>query len=187
MVSEGVDVPRLAVGVYATSAATPLYFAQAVGRFVRGRAAVERLQRSSCRTCRPSSPWRSALELERDHALDRERAEEELLEDIDAEQREEQASDRLLDDIEWTALESEAEFDHALYDRHAFGTTAMPGTDEELDFIGLPGILEPDQVRELLRQRQARQARRTRGLPPQAEGDTGAGPAVPHAREQRRC
>ena len=37
MVSEGVDVPRLAVGVYATSAATPLYFAQAVGRFVRSR------------------------------------------------------------------------------------------------------------------------------------------------------
>ncbi|MDQ1556046.1 MAG: hypothetical protein QOI02_1048, partial [Actinomycetota bacterium] len=37
MVSEGVDVPRLAVGVYATSAATPLYFAQAVGRFVRAR------------------------------------------------------------------------------------------------------------------------------------------------------
>lgn len=33
MVSEGVDVPRLAVGVYATSASTPLYFAHAVGRF----------------------------------------------------------------------------------------------------------------------------------------------------------
>src|SRR5262249_17830499 len=29
MVSEGVDVPRLAVGVYATTTATPLYFAQA--------------------------------------------------------------------------------------------------------------------------------------------------------------
>src|SRR3977135_3760451 len=37
MVSEGVDVPRLAVGVYATSASTPLFFAQAVGRFVRAR------------------------------------------------------------------------------------------------------------------------------------------------------
>src|SRR5829696_7910880 len=37
MVSEGVDVPRLAVGVYATSASTPLYFAQAIGRFVRAR------------------------------------------------------------------------------------------------------------------------------------------------------
>ncbi|MBJ7401583.1 DEAD/DEAH box helicase, partial [Mycolicibacterium sp.] len=33
MVSEGVDVPRLAVGVYATSASTPLFFAQAIGRF----------------------------------------------------------------------------------------------------------------------------------------------------------
>jgi superfamily II DNA or RNA helicase len=37
MVSEGVDIPRLAVGVYATSTATPLFFAQAVGRFVRAR------------------------------------------------------------------------------------------------------------------------------------------------------
>ena len=37
MVSEGVDVPRLAVGVYATSASTPLFFAQAIGRFVRSR------------------------------------------------------------------------------------------------------------------------------------------------------
>ncbi len=37
MVSEGVDVPRLAVGVYATTTSTPLFFAQAVGRFVRAR------------------------------------------------------------------------------------------------------------------------------------------------------
>ena len=39
MVSEGVDVPRLAVGVYATSASTPLFFAQAIGRYVRSRQA----------------------------------------------------------------------------------------------------------------------------------------------------
>ena len=37
MVSEGVDIPRLTVGVYATSASTPLFFAQAIGRFVRTR------------------------------------------------------------------------------------------------------------------------------------------------------
>src|ERR1035437_7592885 len=37
MVSEGVDIPRLAVGVYATSIGTALFFAQAVGRFVRVR------------------------------------------------------------------------------------------------------------------------------------------------------
>jgi hypothetical protein len=35
MVSEGVDIPRLRVGVYATAAKTPLMFRQIVGRFVR--------------------------------------------------------------------------------------------------------------------------------------------------------
>ena len=37
MVSEGVDIPRLAVGVYATKTRTPLFFRQVVGRFVRMR------------------------------------------------------------------------------------------------------------------------------------------------------
>jgi superfamily II DNA or RNA helicase len=35
MVSEGVDIPRLRVGVYATTTATELFFRQAVGRLVR--------------------------------------------------------------------------------------------------------------------------------------------------------
>jgi superfamily II DNA or RNA helicase len=35
MVSEGVDIPRLRVGVYATTVTTELFFRQAVGRFVR--------------------------------------------------------------------------------------------------------------------------------------------------------
>jgi superfamily II DNA or RNA helicase len=35
MVSEGVDIPRLRVGVYATAAKTPLIFRQIVGRFLR--------------------------------------------------------------------------------------------------------------------------------------------------------
>lgn len=35
MVSEGVDIPRLFVGVYATPITTDLFFRQAVGRFVR--------------------------------------------------------------------------------------------------------------------------------------------------------
>lgn len=37
MVSEGVDIPRLAVGVYASKIRTPLFFRQVVGRFVRTR------------------------------------------------------------------------------------------------------------------------------------------------------
>lgn len=35
MVSEGVDIPRLRIGVYATTTTTELFFRQAVGRFVR--------------------------------------------------------------------------------------------------------------------------------------------------------
>jgi superfamily II DNA or RNA helicase len=45
MVSEGVDIPRLRLGVFATTTTTELFFRQAVGRFVRhtgGRAAAER-------------------------------------------------------------------------------------------------------------------------------------------------
>ncbi len=70
MVSEGVDVPRLAVGVYATSASTPLFFAQAVGRFVRARRRGE-----TASVFLPNVPplmtLAAELERERDHALDR--------------------------------------------------------------------------------------------------------------------
>src|SRR5690606_28537115 len=70
MVSEGVDVPRLAVGVYATSSATPLFFAQAIGRFVRARKRGE-----TASIFLPSVPILMALantlEAQRDHALDR--------------------------------------------------------------------------------------------------------------------
>jgi superfamily II DNA or RNA helicase len=42
MVSEGVDIPRLRVGVYATAARTELFFRQVVGRFIRRTVAPER-------------------------------------------------------------------------------------------------------------------------------------------------
>jgi len=44
MVSEGVDIPRLAVGVYATTTTTELFFRQAVGRLVRWRRGSRRQQ-----------------------------------------------------------------------------------------------------------------------------------------------
>ncbi len=44
MVSEGVDIPRLRVGVYATTTTTELFFRQAVGRFVRWRRGMPRQQ-----------------------------------------------------------------------------------------------------------------------------------------------
>jgi len=163
MVSEGVDVPRLAVGVYATSASTPLYFAQAVGRFVRTRRRGE-----TATIFLPSVPnlmaLASTLELERDHALDRETQDDGLLDDglLNEENREEKTSDDLLqDEFTWEALESDANFDKVLYEGGEFGFAAEMDSDEELDFIGIPGLLEPDQVRELLKQRQARQSKRS--------------------------
>jgi superfamily II DNA or RNA helicase len=59
MVSEGVDIPRLRVGVYATAAKTPLIFRQIVGRFVRT---------ISGRTLEPSWLYIPADTILRDHA-----------------------------------------------------------------------------------------------------------------------
>jgi len=163
MVSEGVDVPRLAVGVYATSSSTPLFFAQAIGRFVRARRRGE-----TASVFLPNVPVLMALagelERQRDHALDRRSGDDDDpgLEDglLEAANREEKGSDELQDEFTWQAIGSDATFDRVVYDGTDFGTFAEPGSDEELDFIGLPGILEPEQVHELLRHRQARQARR---------------------------
>src|SRR3954465_7487105 len=70
MVSEGVDVPRLRVGVYATTARTELFFRQVVGRFIR-RTPAPKDQMSHLFL--PSDPRLKALatqiEEERNHAL----------------------------------------------------------------------------------------------------------------------
>jgi superfamily II DNA/RNA helicase len=161
MVSEGVDVPRLAVGVYATSASTPLFFAQAIGRFVRARRRGE-----TASVFLPNVPQLLALanelERQRDHALDREsdgdewNAEEDMM---DAAEREERASEALTEEFSYQALGSQAHFDRVMYDGREFGQLAVPGTPEEEEFLGLPGLLEPEHVHELLMQRQARQSR----------------------------
>ena len=70
MVSEGVDIPRLRVGVYATSARTELFFRQVVGRFIR-RTPAPRGQMSHLFL--PSDPalkrLAAQIEEERNHAL----------------------------------------------------------------------------------------------------------------------
>lgn len=162
MVSEGVDVPRLCVGVYATSTSTPLFFAQAVGRFVRARKRGE-----TASVFLPTVPiileHAARLEEQRDHALDRpsrpgESPEEAMWSEeeglLATANREEKASGDLLDDGSFEALESEAEFDHVLFDAEQFGMGFEVSTEDEQEYLGLPGLLEPDQVSKLLRQRQ---------------------------------
>jgi hypothetical protein len=55
------------------------------------------------------------------------------------------------------ALGSDAQFDRVLYDGGEFGTQARSGSVEEADYLGIPGLLEPDQVTALLKRRQAEQ------------------------------
>jgi superfamily II DNA or RNA helicase len=72
MVSEGVDIPRLRVGVYATAARTELFFRQVVGRFIRTTPGGPRRQMSYL--LMPADSRLKALahdiEMERRHALD---------------------------------------------------------------------------------------------------------------------
>ncbi len=162
MVSEGVDVPRLAVGVYATATSTPLFFAQAVGRFVRTRRRGE-LATVFLPTVPVILSHASLLERQRDHILGRKKTEEDGLwaeEEglLERANQGEKASDDLLG--QWEALESQAQFDHVMFDSHQFGLTAEPASQEEQDYLGLPGLLEPDQVGDLLRERQRRHLQR---------------------------
>ncbi|HEY0902773.1 MAG TPA: DEAD/DEAH box helicase [Marmoricola sp.] len=159
MVSEGVDVPRLAVGVYATTTSTPLFFAQAVGRFVRARARGE-----TASIFLPSHPsllgFAAELELERDHVLGRTVHDEgDIFAAEDALLAQAQAGDAASAEgtlLPFEALGSQATFDHVLYDGAEFGHAGEVhvGSDEEMDFLGIPGLLEPDQVRSLLQRRQ---------------------------------
>jgi len=172
MVSEGVDVPRLAVGVYATSASTPLYFAQAVGRFVRARRRGETAT-VFLPSVAPLLGLASAMEAERNHALDRPKAEtDELLDDaaLEAANRNESASNEL--NGKYEAMESRAAFDGVLFDGAQFGLGVDVGTAEELGFLGLPGLLEAEDITELLRQQQAEQAReRSKAAAPSAQSE----------------
>ncbi len=183
MVSEGVDIPRLAVGVYATSVSTALFFAQAVGRFVRVRRRGE-----TASVFLPSVPvllsYAAELEAERDHILRYRIGEAPGEEELDQAQRQRDTPDTF-DEPAFQALNASAHFDRVLYDGGEFGTATAAGSPEEDDFLGLPGLLDPDQVRTLLRQRQSAQlttrsrTTRSRAASPSAVPAIPAVPAVP--------
>src|SRR6202034_1964050 len=157
MVSEGVDIPRLAVGVSAASVSTALYFAQAVGRFVRARRRGE-----TASVFLPSIPvllgFAAELESERDHVLAG-RDDDEEQEFADA-QRQRDTPDTF-DEPAFKPLEASVHFDRALYDGGEFGTSA-----EEEDFLGLSGLLAPGQV-------------------PRERPQAGGGPPLPEATEEQ--
>ncbi len=174
MVSEGVDIPRLAVGVYATTTSTPLFFAQAVGRFVRARARGE-----SASVFLPSVPTllehAAEMEVQRDHVLGRTITDEADIfaaeRDLLAQAQAGESASAEQDGLPFEALGSEARFDRVLYDGGEFGHEGEVhvGSEEEMDFLGIPGLLDPAQMRELLAQRQSDRAKSRRRAGPEPD------------------
>jgi superfamily II DNA or RNA helicase len=151
MVSEGVDVPRLAVGVYATSASTPLFFAQAIGRYVRSRQPGE-----TASIFLPSVPTlldlASQMEAQRDHVLGKP-----YRESLGDEEPIEKRRSEPTDEDGFESLGADAELDQVIFDGSSFGTATPAGSDEEADYLGIPGLLDAEAMRDLLRRRQEEQ------------------------------
>ncbi len=122
MVSEGVDIPRLRVGVYATPARTELFFRQVVGRFVR-RTPQPRRQMSYL--LMPADPdlklLAAQVEEERRHALEL----DEALEERDEPVERAQAGDG------FTALSSNAHLEDVISSTTAPGDALLLFADED--------------------------------------------------------
>lgn len=163
MVSEGVDVPRLAVGVWATNYRTPLFFAQAVGRFVRARRKGE-VATVFLPAVRPLLALAAGLEEQRNHIIAPPKDSEDLLDPITEEEEQEQDNER----NKTIYLESSALFAHVLYNgkAHVGGPEV---TEEDQEYLGLPGLLSPDQMAAILRKRDTELRRTTVSSGPEEE------------------
>lgn len=164
MVSEGVDIPRLAVGVYATNTSTPLFFAQAVGRFVRARQHGE-----TATVFVPSVPvllsHAAQIERQRDHVLGHRAIagvwnEEEAITRFENQER--NKFDSEFDDLPaFEALDSEATFDKAVMDGSELQALLEPGSPEEEAILGMPGMLTPEEISQMIAEHRAKQVHRT--------------------------
>ena len=79
-------------------------------------------------------------------------------------------------------LGADAELDQVIFDGSSFGTATPAGSDEEADYLGIPGLLDAEQMRDLLRRRQEEQLDQADGV-----GRGAAGPSTHgQLRELRR-
>lgn len=161
MVSEGVDIPRCAVLTWLTSYRTPLFFAQAVGRVVRARKPGESAT-VFVPAVRPLLTLAAELETERNHVLF---AKGEVAPgELDAYDPLEPVEPGMSQVIEATG--SEASFAHVLFEGRAVTAENVLGEDEE-DFLGLPGLLSPEQTAVLLARREVQlKANAAKATPP---------------------
>ena len=117
----------------------------------------------------------SEMETERDHVLDRPVREDGLDDDLIAEANRRRDNPDVGEELPFETVEASAHFDRVVFDGGEFGVGGAPGSAEEEDFIGIPGLLEPEQVTSLLKQRQAEQLaaqRKGRRAAPEQEDRT---------------
>jgi len=132
MVSEGVDIPRLRVGVYATAARTELFFRQVVGRFIRTTPSPRR-QMSYLLLPADMRLKKLAFEIERErrHAIDLSPTLVDELEELDQE-----LPDRAPAGDAFTALSSSgAELDDAILAQTTMQLFATDDVGEEVESI----------------------------------------------------
>ena len=145
MISEGVDIPRATTLGYLCSARTPLFFAQAVGRVVRARGAQE-----TASVYLPSVRPLLALAAEMESARN-------------AVVKLTPRDDHDLDpDVErvagegFTALDADAQFAHVLTAGRAITAETLDLDEDDADYLGLPGLLSPEDMATLLAARDAK-------------------------------
>jgi len=153
MISEGVDIPRATTLGYLCSARTPLFFAQAVGRVVRARGAQETAS-VYLPAVRPLLALAAEMESARNAVV-----------------RVTPQDDHDLDpDVErvagegFTALDADAQFAHVLTAGRAITADSLRLDDDAVDYLGLPGLLSPEDMATVLAARDARLRRQAAAL-----------------------
>ena len=160
MISEGVDVPRAACLAWMTSYRTPLFFAQAVGRVVRSRVPGESAT-VFLPAVRPLLALAAAMESDRNHVIpppasvSSDEVDEGGLDLLPPPEREPGGPK------EYEALDAQAEFAHVLHGGRALTGDLPQVSVDEQDYLGLPGLLSPEQTAALLHQRDAEIRKRT--------------------------
>ena len=151
MVTEGVDIPRAACLAWMTSYRTPLFFAQGVGRVVRARTPAESAT-VFLPAVRPLLALAAELEQERNHVL-APPADEAML-DLARPEPEPGQSERA------ELVDADAAFAHVLHAGRAHVAEPAAISEEDEDFLGLPGMLTPEQTAVLLARRDTHARRR---------------------------
>jgi hypothetical protein len=159
MISEGVDIPRAACLAWMTSYRTPLFFAQGVGRVVRARGPAETAT-VFLPAVRPLLALAAELERERNHVIPPPAG--------DAHDLELPQAERELADAERIELvDADAAFAHLLHAGRAVVAAPQEINADDEDFLGLPGLLTPEQTAALLARRDAAARRRASDAGPE--------------------